>query len=86
VEVRAGPTYFGPVSYRLEGNADGVDARVTLPTRNPARAAWLVLRVPGGKHVRSVEVDGKEWTDFDPSLERIRLPIETGKIHIEAHF
>jgi len=36
--------------------------------------------------VRSVEVDGKEWTEFDPSLERIRLPIETGEIHIEAHF
>jgi hypothetical protein len=86
VEVREGPTYFGPVSYRLEGNADGVDARVTLPARNPAKAAWLVLRVPGGKHVRSVEVDGKEWTEFDPSLERIRLPIETGEIHIEAHF
>jgi hypothetical protein len=86
VEVREGPTYFGPVSYRLEANADGVDARVTLPSRNPAHAVWLVLRAPGGKHVRSVEVDGRQWTDFDPRLERIRLPIETGEIRIKARF
>jgi hypothetical protein len=84
VEVHEGATYFGPVSYRLEGNADGVEARVTLPSRNPARAAWLVLRAPEGKHVRSVEVDGRQWTDFDPSLERIRLPLETGEIRIKA--
>jgi hypothetical protein len=86
VEVREGPTYFGPVSYHLEANAEGVEARVTLPTRNPATAAWLVLRAPEGKHVRSVKVDGRQWTDFDPRLERIRLPIRTGEIHIEARF
>ena len=86
VEVRSGPTYFGPVSYRLEASAEGVEARVTLPTRNPARAAWLVLRAPEGKHLRSVEVDGKEWTDFDPSLERIALPMRNGEIRIKARF
>jgi hypothetical protein len=86
VEVREGPTYFGPVSYRLEGLAQGVDARVTLPTRNPASTVWLVLRVPVGKHLRSVELDGKPWTDFDPNLERIRLPMRAGEIHIQAHF
>jgi hypothetical protein len=86
VEVREGPTYFGPVSYRLEGNADGVDAHVMLPSRNPASTAWLVLRAPGGKHLRSVELDGRPWTDFDPSLERIRLPRQTGEIRIKARF
>ena len=59
---------------------------ISLPTRNPARAAWLVLRAPEGKHLRSVEVDGKAWTDFDPSLERIALPMRTGEIRIKARF
>lgn len=86
VEVREGPTYFGPVSYRLEASAEGVDAWVTLPTRNPAAIAWLVLRAPTGKEVRSVKVDGKQWTNFAPRLERIRLPSQTGEIHIEARF
>jgi hypothetical protein len=86
VEVRAGPTYFGPVSYSLEASVEGVDALVTLPTRNPVRAAWLVLRAPEGKQLSSVEVDGKEWTDFDPSRERIALPIKAGEIRIKAKF
>jgi hypothetical protein len=84
VEVRAGASYFGPVSFRLEAQENGVDARVTLPSRNPPKTAWLVLRAPVGKHVRSVEVDGKEWTDFDSALERIHLPMQTGEIHIRA--
>ncbi|HMD86503.1 MAG TPA: hypothetical protein VKO18_17585 [Terriglobia bacterium] len=86
VEVREGASYFGPVSYRLEAHEGGVDARVTLPRRNPPRTAWLVLRAPEGKQLRSVEVDGKEWTDFDPKLERIGLPIQAGEIHVNARF
>jgi hypothetical protein len=86
VEVREGPSYFGPVSYHLEASASGVEARVTLPSRNPASTVWLVLRAPVGKHLRAVELDGKPWTDFDPSKERIRLPNQTGEIHIKARF
>jgi hypothetical protein len=86
VEVREGPSYFGPVSYRLEANANGVEARVTLPNRNPAGTAWLVLRAPAGKQLRSVEVNGKQWKDFNPSLERIRLPLQPGEIHITARY
>ena len=86
LEVREGASYFGPVSYCVEAHADGVDARVTLPSRNPPKTAWLVLRAPEGKQLRSVEVDGKEWTDFDPKRERIGLPIQAGEIHVNARF
>jgi hypothetical protein len=86
IEVRGGPSYFGPVSYRLEANEGGIEARVTLPSRNPPKIAWLVLRAPLGKHLSSVEVGGREWTDFDPSQERIRLPMQAGEIHIRARF
>jgi hypothetical protein len=86
IEVHEGPSYFGPVSYRLEAHEDGVDACVTLPRRNPPKTAWLVLRAPVGKHVRSVELDGKEWTDYDPRLERIGLPIHAGEIRINVRF
>jgi hypothetical protein len=37
IEVREGASYFGPVSYHLEAHEDSVDARVTLPTRNPQK-------------------------------------------------
>jgi hypothetical protein len=86
IEVREGPSYFGPVSYRLEAKEGGVEARVTLPTRNPPKTAWLVLRAPVGKRLSSVEVEGQAWMDFDPSQERIRLPMQAGEIHIRARF
>jgi hypothetical protein len=70
----------------LEASEDGVEARITLPSRNPPKTAWLVLRVPTGKHIRSVDIDGKEWTDFDPKLERMRLPVKAEEIHIRARF
>jgi hypothetical protein len=86
IEVRQGASYFGPVSYRLEAHEDGVDARVALPRRNPPKTAWLVLRAPAGKRVRSVQVEGKEWRDFDPNLEQIRLPIKAGETRVKARF
>jgi hypothetical protein len=86
IDVREGASYFGPVSYHLDAQEDGVDASVTLPERNPPKTAWLALRAPEGKHLRSVVVDGKEWTDFDLKLERIRLPIKAGAIHVRVRY
>jgi len=84
IEVRDAPTYFGPVTYRVEATETGVKARVQLPSRNPCRAAWLLLRAPGDKRLRSVEINGKIWQDFDPARERIRLPRGVGTVHIQV--
>ena len=86
IELRGGATYFGPTSYVLEAKEDGVEARVTLPIRNPPKIAWLVVRGPGEKRIRSVELDGKEWTNFDFKLERIGLPIRAGQMRISVRF
>jgi hypothetical protein len=86
IEARGAPTYFGPVSYRMEATESGVEARVELPARNPCKAAWLVVRAPGGKRLRAVEIDGKPWQDFDPALERIHLPVKAGPMRIVARF
>jgi hypothetical protein len=86
IELGDAPTYFGPVSYRIAGTAEGVVASVELPTRNPYAHAWLVVRAPGGKRIRSVEIDGNPWQEFDSTLERIRLPLKVGPMHVVAHF
>lgn len=86
IELRGAPTYFGPVSYKLEGDAEGIEATVELPTRNPIRTAWLVVRAPEGKRLRAVEIDGKPWSDFDPATERIRLPIQPGVMKVDARY
>jgi hypothetical protein len=49
IEVRNMASYFGPVSYQMEGRKNGVSIRVQLPTRNPYKTAWLVVRTPQAK-------------------------------------
>jgi len=86
IELRDAPTYFGPVSYRMEATDSEVDARVELPTRNKIRTVWLVVRAPEGRQIRAVEVDGKPWKDFDATAQRIRLPLVARPIQISVHF
>ncbi len=84
VELRDAPSYFGPVTYEIEGRDNGVEARLTLPTRNSYRTAWLVVRAPDGKKIGSVSINGKPWHDFDAAGERIRLPLKAGPMKISV--
>jgi hypothetical protein len=59
IEIRGAATYFGPTSYRMEARESEITAPVQLPACNPCREAWLVLRAPRGKMIRSVEIDGR---------------------------
>ncbi len=86
IELHNAPTYFGPVSYQINAADTGLEARVELPTRNQYKTAWLVVRAPEGKHIRSVEIDGKLWQDFDSAAERIRLPQKVGAMQIFVRF
>ena len=86
IEVRNMATYFGPVSYRMEGTRDGVSINVELPSRNRYKTAWLTVRAPEAQPLRSVELDGKSWLDFDPVKERIRLPFKKEPLRIEVRF
>ena len=86
IELTHAPTYFGPVSVREKSESAKVTAQVTLPSRNTYRAAYLVLRYPGGKPIKAVEIDGKPWREFDPSAQRIRLPLKKGTMQISVSF
>jgi hypothetical protein len=72
------PTYFGPVDLELKAAQDTIDARVRLPQRNRFAHAWIVLRLPEPRRISSVELNGKPWSQFDPSSGRIRLPDRPG--------
>ncbi len=86
IEVNNAPTYFGPVSYTIEGSDSSVHARVILPSRNAIKNPWLVLRLPGGAHFQSVELDGKPWQDFDAATQRIRLPVTNKPIDVSVRY
>ena len=80
-------TYFGPVSYTMHaGTSPGtVDATVQLPTRNPAKTAWLVARTPAGR-IDSVTIDGVPWQKIDQTLEAIELPTRTEPMHVAIRY
>lgn len=74
IVLKNAPTHYGPMSYTLRGGTGEVTGTVELPRRTPYRHAWLTVRVPEGKKIASVTVDGKPWPDVDPARSRIRLP------------
>lgn len=86
IKVHDLATYFGPVSYEMTGERDRVDATVQLPSRNPYKDAWLVVRAPGNRVLTSVEIDGKPWKDFDSARQWVRLPHKTGEMKVVVHF
>ena len=86
IEVRNLATYFGPVSYRMEGRKNGVGISVQLPTRDQYKAAWLVVRTPEAKPLQSVEIAGQPWQDFDAAQGRIRLPLRKEPMDVEVLF
>ena len=75
ISLRQMPTTFGPVDLELNALETEISGQVRLPSRNPAAAAWLVLRVPEPKALAAVEIDGRRWPDFDPRTGAVRLPL-----------
>jgi hypothetical protein len=87
VEVRNLPTRFGPVAYKIVSHVkEGyVEASVESPTRNPPKHVVIRIRHPEGKRMKSVAVDGKPSTDFDPIAETVQLTAgsATRKVRVE---
>ena len=75
IEVQNAPTYVGRLSYRFESQARSgrILATVTLDGQSPPSSLLVRLRHPEGKPIRSVTVDGQNWTDFDRDNEWVRI-------------
>lgn len=76
IQVERAPTYFGPVTYRIDSQAASgrIVASIEPPVRRTPPALLVRLRHPQSKPIRSVTVNGKPWTDFDPAKEWVRIP------------
>jgi hypothetical protein len=67
---------FGPVAFSIQPGsaANTLTAKVAPPLRNKPEHLWLYARLPDGKKITSVKINGKPWTKFDVEKERIELP------------
>jgi hypothetical protein len=80
--------YFGLLSLKAAYRADSgeIHCSIHLPSRSPAVQTMLRLRHPTSAALKSVTIDGKPWTDFDASRERIRLPQTSQEILVTASY
>ncbi len=75
IEVKQAPTYFGPVSFRIESQAAAgrVTGAIRFEGQNRPRTLLMRFRHPEQKPIRSVTIDGQDWKDFDAAKEWVRI-------------
>ena len=88
IAVTDAPTRFGNVGYELHSDIDHGKISALLHLPEGYRAATKVrLRVPDGKVLRTVTLNGAPWTDFSPEQEVVNIPSgRQGKISVEASY
>jgi hypothetical protein len=88
VAISNAPTYFGALAYEIVSDADHgrITATVEIPSRNPPRSILLRLRHPKAAPIKSVRVNGKRWTRFNPDREVIELVGLKGKVTVMASY
>ncbi|MCL6429700.1 MAG: hypothetical protein K6V36_02425 [Anaerolineae bacterium] len=88
VRVERALTYFGYMGYTVRSRADEgmIEAVIDLPQRNPPARALLRLRHPREGRLRRVEIDGEEWSRFDPASETIELPLRGKTVRVCAFY
>lgn len=88
VKIDNAPTFFGPVSYRIESHlARGyVDVTVVPPTRNPPRNIVIRLRHPDSKPLQGFELEGKRNQISRKDESTIRLKSAEKPMKIRAFY
>ncbi len=87
--VNHAPTEYGDLSFHVHSQvASGlIRIDVEMPARRPPTKLVLRLRHPTHDSIRSVIVNGKQWTGFDAAKEWITIPSPREKRYsIEAHY
>lgn len=80
IEIERAPTYYGNLSMTVDSHAASgrITVSITMPERSRPRELLVRLRHPYSKSIRSVSVNGRNWTDFDARKEWVRIaqPVE----------
>jgi hypothetical protein len=84
IAVRRALTSFGRLSYTLEARAGEVHAVVDVPARVPPQKLRLRLRLPDGKQIEAVSLDGKAFHRFAPETGTIDLSGLHGRLDLLA--
>jgi hypothetical protein len=88
VVVKNAPTHFGPMAYEIVSDVDNgkIAATMELPSRQPPQEVILRFRHPRALPIKTVTVNGKDWSAFDQDKETITLKGLTGAVAVTANY
>jgi hypothetical protein len=88
IRVADAPTYFGDLAYELVSDVavGRIQANLHVPERKPPERVLLRLRHPQAVPIRTVTVDGRSWSGFDPGRELIELTGVRGQVVVVAGY
>ena len=88
IRVDHAATFFGETGFQIESHANEgyIQAQVSPPRRNRPREILLRLRNPESKKMTRVELNGRDWRQFDPEREMIMIPGEENKVNVRAYY
>jgi hypothetical protein len=71
ITVERAPTYYGDLAVTVESQAasGALTARIDMPQRHVPKRLIVRFRHPEAKSIRSVMVNGADWTGFDVQKE-----------------
>ena len=75
IEIERAPTYYGKMSLTIASQAasNKIVATIKMPDRSHPETLLLRLRHPQARPMRSVTVNGQNWSDFDTQKEWVRI-------------
>ena len=79
IAVSNAPTQWGRVGFSITSHlkSGGITAKVRLPLPRPP-STRLRLKVPEGKKIASVKLNGAAWSQYDGTEESITVPSQPG--------
>jgi hypothetical protein len=88
IAVRNAPSFFATVAYEIVSDVQNgrITAVMEMPSRNPPKTVLLRFRHPKALPIKSVTVNGKNWGDFDPDKEVVKLHGVDGRVSVEARY
>jgi hypothetical protein len=88
VAVANAPTFFGTLNYEIVSDVANrqITAKIEIPERSAPKVVLLRLRHPEKASIRSVEVDGHPWEDFNVEKELVRLEGLKGSVRVEVNY
>jgi hypothetical protein len=82
IAVERLPTSFGPLTYALEAASGSVTATIDVPARTRPRTLRLRVRLPRGRRVAGVTVNGQPHAHVDRATGTIDLSGTSGHLEV----